>query len=689
MREKFLIKNKDDILNGKISYLISSKIILMDDINFYILNPDLLGFEELYYLSKITYDLRMYTQNIKICNILISESGIINLKLQNIDYLIPEIWHLLGMSHFMNENYYESLYSIKKSIEHLNLAIRFKERIFDSIAQIYSKVGKIQDAEYFFLNSIKIKWKIKDLLGLSMSFGGLAKNFLLKSEYKKAITCIKILSLLSRKNDNIFGIFLSNIYFIECYNQYHEEIILSNRKSLGFEQIENKLAEYSKNAILSNENYLNKSYFHDNISPLRTNYLLEVERYHILSRNHNDDTNLLMSNEKITELNESQKIKKSLNRVLLNIKKNQISESGKIMEELILKAEEENRYFDQIQLLNILGKIYYSIDEIKLSEKELIQSIELSDRLNLEEISKKNELFLKSISEISWIKLKLKRYFGSDISSEILNEYNTNKIINATVSFCDMRNFTSLSESIANETLIDVLNQYFTHMNNIIFEKDGYVDKYIGDAILYIHKKNKNNRSAAGNSIFTAIKMSSEVNIINLKLNSIGLPSINIGIGIHSGSLFSGFIGPISRREYTVIGDTVNIASRLEGITKIYGLQYLFSEDSLNSLNTRELETLKILFIDEIILKGKSKSTKIFYAIEKKELTKESKKNIKYIERGIYLFRNNKFKDSVYYFSLVDNKLFEKLKEVYLDKIKKLQDKDLDQNFFITKLDYK
>jgi adenylate cyclase len=135
---------------------------------------------------------------------------------------------------------------------------------------------------------------------------------------------------------------------------------------------------------------------------------------------------------------------------------------------------------------------------------------------------------------------------------------------NVTVLFADIRGFTRISEKAAPERVVQLLNHYFTAMTDIIFSHGGTLDKYLGDGLMALFGAPTATPDDACNAAAAAIAMQRQMRVINTRLREEGLSEINIGIGLHTGEATVGYIGSERRSEYTAIGDTVNLAARLE-----------------------------------------------------------------------------------------------------------------------------
>jgi adenylate cyclase len=177
-----------------------------------------------------------------------------------------------------------------------------------------------------------------------------------------------------------------------------------------------------------------------------------------------------------------------------------------------------------------------------------------------------------------------------------------------TVLFADVRSFTSISEKLSAQELKDLLNRYFTPMTEIIFSQQGTIDKYVGDMIMAFWGAPLPDDNQKEHAVATALLMLEKVNALHEEFKSLHYPAINIGIGINTGMMNVGDMGSIYRRAYTVLGDAVNLGSRLESITKFYGVTCLISEATKTGLEH------KFVFrdIDYIQVKGKKEPIRVF-----------------------------------------------------------------------------
>jgi adenylate cyclase len=202
---------------------------------------------------------------------------------------------------------------------------------------------------------------------------------------------------------------------------------------------------------------------------------------------------------------------------------------------------------------------------------------------------------------------KLRTTFGKYMTSSVMDHLMAGKValggesLEVTILFTDIRSFTTLSERMDPQQLVGLLNEYFTEMVGIVMDEDGVVDKYIGDAIMAVFGAPVPKPEDAVNAVRAAVHMRKALRHLNDRLAERGISPLRTGIGIHTGPVVAGNIGSERRMEYTVIGDAVNLASRLESNTKELGVNVLISEDTYE----RVKHTIVSRPVREITVKGR------------------------------------------------------------------------------------
>ncbi len=179
-----------------------------------------------------------------------------------------------------------------------------------------------------------------------------------------------------------------------------------------------------------------------------------------------------------------------------------------------------------------------------------------------------------------------------------------------TVMFSDIRSFTTLSEGMSPQETFDFINSYLSRVSPLIRKNNGFIDKYIGDGIMALFP------DSANHAVQAAIAMEQALVLYNQDRQQQGEIPIAIGIGLHTGNLMLGTIGESERMETTVISDAVNLAARLEGLTKLYGVGILVSEATISQLSDGENYTYR--FLDRVRVKGKKQPIAIYELYDEK-----------------------------------------------------------------------
>ena len=213
------------------------------------------------------------------------------------------------------------------------------------------------------------------------------------------------------------------------------------------------------------------------------------------------------------------------------------------------------------------------------------------------------------------VRATMARYMSKEVADQLLAAGEAELIgkdQEVSVLFSDVRGFTSLSERLGARDTVSLLNAYFTEMVDVIFEHGGVLDKYIGDAIMALFGAPFASDYDADNAVLVANEMILRLRDHNVRQAGRGLPELQIGVGIATGDVVVGNIGSIKRMEYTVIGDSVNLASRLEGANKQFGTRILVGETTIERLKKPAL----VREIDRLRVKGKDVPAGVFEAMD-------------------------------------------------------------------------
>lgn len=210
------------------------------------------------------------------------------------------------------------------------------------------------------------------------------------------------------------------------------------------------------------------------------------------------------------------------------------------------------------------------------------------------------------------IKQAMGKYLSQDIMKNVVNNIDDLKLGGkraiVTVLFSDIRGFTSMSEKMSAEDVTKILNEYFTEMEPIITKYNGVINKFIGDAVMAIFGEPIQDLNHPVNAVRCAYEMLQKVAYLREKWLMEGKPKIEIGIGICTGEVFIGNIGSEARMEYTVIGDTVNLASRIESFNKVYKTNLLVSSSTYSYIS----DVADVIKINEVKIRGKAQKMNIY-----------------------------------------------------------------------------
>ncbi|MBI2058711.1 MAG: adenylate/guanylate cyclase domain-containing protein [Nitrospirae bacterium] len=254
-------------------------------------------------------------------------------------------------------------------------------------------------------------------------------------------------------------------------------------------------------------------------------------------------------------------------------------------------------------------------------------------------------------------KKKIKGAFQSYLDPAVVSKVTENpdmlklggERLEMTVLFSDVRDFTSISEKLTPEALVHLLNVYLSPMTDILFKHSGTLDKYMGDAIMAFYGAPIHYPDHAAKACDTALEMLQKLRELQAQWEKEGLPKINIGIGLNTGPMSVGNMGSNTRFNYTVMGDAVNLGSRLEGTNKNYGTQIIISESTYAQVKDnyiyRELDFVRV--------KGKKEPIRIYELLSKKDGATHTFDFIGEFQKALGLYRAQQFEDAIKSFERV------------------------------------
>lgn len=219
---------------------------------------------------------------------------------------------------------------------------------------------------------------------------------------------------------------------------------------------------------------------------------------------------------------------------------------------------------------------------------------------------------IKGLRERDLVKDTFSRYVTKQVADEILKY--PDKIVpggkkqEVTILFSDIRGFTTFSENNPPEEVVSHLNEYLSAMIDVIFKYEGTLDKFVGDAVMAVFGSPLPHADDPARAVRTALEMQTRLKRLNEGWTAAGRAALQIGIGINTGEVIVGNIGDVRRMEYTVIGDNVNLASRIEGLTKNLGCPIIISASTYEKVK----DIVEVKPLESIAVKGKTKAVEIF-----------------------------------------------------------------------------
>lgn len=283
-----------------------------------------------------------------------------------------------------------------------------------------------------------------------------------------------------------------------------------------------------------------------------------------------------------------------------------------------------------VALIYIILMVKWTTEDILRPVSELLASMERAGRGDLEsfsivrtddeigelaegfnQMSEQLSSYITSLSEANQANSRfVPRQFLDFLGKQSITEIQLGDQVQKemTILFSDIRDFTAISELMTPKQNFDFINNYLGYMEPVIRENNGFIDKFMGDSIMALFPER------AEDAINAAIEMRIKLLEFNEVMTQFGKPAINSGIGIHTGMLMLGVIGGEGRMDGTVISDAVNLTSRIEGLTKIYGSSIIITEDTL--INISDPSHYHFRFLDIVKVKGKKEAVYVFEIID-------------------------------------------------------------------------
>ncbi|MEM7291866.1 MAG: adenylate/guanylate cyclase domain-containing protein [Pseudomonadota bacterium] len=282
-------------------------------------------------------------------------------------------------------------------------------------------------------------------------------------------------------------------------------------------------------------------------------------------------------------------------------------------------------------------------------------------------------------------KKQLTRVFSQYVPPEIAQDYSKNpEKINLegeareiTVMFCDIKGFTSISEKLDPRELAIWLNRYFNLASEIIVRHKGTIDKYMGDSVMAFWGAPVRNDNHAGDALAAALEIQRELASFRIELQNENLPDLYVGIGISSGISNVGNMGSEFRMAYTVVGDTVNIAERLERQTRYYDVPIIVSD-----LTSRLMPDVLFRELDIVKVKGRSRYVKIYQPMYRKDLASSGELTELAMHRqALDYFRAREWRKAESIFNTLNKTEKSQIYEIYLSRLQQVKAEPPDESW--------
>ncbi|MEM6252048.1 MAG: MASE1 domain-containing protein [Cyanobacteria bacterium P01_D01_bin.156] len=288
-----------------------------------------------------------------------------------------------------------------------------------------------------------------------------------------------------------------------------------------------------------------------------------------------------------------------------------------------------------------------------------------------------------ALRETEALRATMYRYLSQDLAEQLLESNNT-KLGGArrfvSILFADIRSYTSLTEQLTPEEVVALLNRYFETMVDVIFDHRGTLDKFIGDAIMAVFGSPIPQEDHAQQAVATALDMQTHLEQFNQKQQQQGLSTLQIGIGINSDDVITGNIGSSKRMEFTAIGDGVNLTSRIESATKLYGCSIIISENTYSLCR----DAIWVRELDYVCVKGKRQPVKLYevLGLRSQPLPPEQQQQIALYGKGRALYQQRQFALAIDTFSTLLRQVpDDQATRLYINRCRQLQDSPPEQNW--------
>ena len=456
--------------------------------------------------------------------------------------------------------------------------------VCDSLAGHLLKQGKTKSELLFCRRSLEVKRKLQDRFGEAITLGTMGRIYEQQARYDEAREAFADDLELSRELNDHRGI----------------GIMLNSLGQVAWLQGELDAAlDYYRQSIRENQSPLNQAHAYLGIARVQVaanQFDAAREAMSrmapLLNQTHNPP-GLVAAREGLEGA--------------LAWRHGDLEEGERLLRQTIVSLQELGLSLDTLPLLYELRDLHQKRGDISKAATVMCDALDLLSECGAERGVKDVEEWLRTVDNPGLTRLALERHFPKELVEQVLSgQLNLPKprTQNVAILFTDVRGYTTMSEGLAPEVVVELLNEWFSEATRAIQRHGGMVDKFIGDAVMALFRAPQPREDAAADAVRAALEMREALSAMNLRQEALGGKQLKVGIGIDTGDVVVGFIGSHLRQSYTVLGDPVNTASRLEGATKNYpGCDILISqatEDVQQRYNVAETK-----FLGNAELKGK------------------------------------------------------------------------------------
>lgn len=507
------------------------------------------------------------------------------------DFDFGRLMHLKALKAWkMDNDAYWPLFYLNRSIETLKScdhpeAKNYLPRVWDTSGQILVADGLLMDARKEFQKALLGRELANDLHGKAITLGNLGRLSMQLGDFESAIKYLSEDIALMKNNDfynkTIHAQLLSTVSacYVELQNTTDAESFNNESHTINLET--------------------------NNLTGLAFNYLNSASV--ALLKNENKDA--LSFAQKLEELIGHRKIarflKENLKAKLLQIKAKLLMVEGDTTRAFalfdqalaIFTRERSISDVETARLYLQIAKLARKMKKPALVGQNLRKALRHVDATEEHQLRNEIETEIRASHQDSWILHAAGRFIGHEQISFLLEEAGKGKFTgeerDVVILFSDIRGFTSMSESLRPKELVQMLNGFLSGMTRAVEAYGGFVDKFIGDAVMAVFgltdtdDGHKTQPSSADKAVMASLTMIEELKRFNRNLPDEVSP-LEIGIGLHAGKVIAGLIGSPQKRSYTIIGDAVNTASRLEGMTKMLGAGILVSKEAVTQFTRND-----------------------------------------------------------------------------------------------------